>query len=88
MKKIMHAYYVMKPVIPRRLQLFLRRLIIEWNKPKYADVWPIDEHAAKKPLNWKGWPEGKKFALVLTHDVETIKGHDRCMELMLLEEAL
>jgi hypothetical protein len=55
---------------------------------KYADVWPIDEGASKKPLDWKGWPEGKRFALVLTHDVEKAGGHERCQELMQLEKEL
>lgn len=54
---------------------------------KYADIWPINAKASEKPVSWKGWPGGKKFALVLTHDVETEKGHDHCMDLMLLEEA-
>ncbi len=41
-------------------------------------VWPILEKAGKKPDYWPGWPDGKKFALVLTHDVESKLGHDRC----------
>jgi hypothetical protein len=88
MNTLAQAYYFIKPIIPRRLQLFLRRLIARKKKVTCADVWPIDEQASKKPLNWKGWPDGKKFALVLTHDVEMTKGQDRCMELMHLEEAL
>ncbi len=43
-------------------------------RKKYVDVWPIDPMAAKKPEGWKGWPEGKQFALVLTHDVDTQRG--------------
>lgn len=88
MKNRVRFYYFFKPIIPRRIQLLLRRLIVQRLRIKHADVWPINEHASKKPLNWKGWPKGKKFALVLTHDVEMAEGHDRCMELMLLEEAL
>ena len=37
------------------------------------------------PENWPGWPEGKKFAFVLTHDVERIAGLNRCLSLMQLE---
>jgi hypothetical protein len=40
----------------------------------------------EKPVNWSGWPAGKKFALILTHDVETRKGQARCLELMQLEK--
>ncbi|GAX61237.1 glycosyl transferase group 1 [Candidatus Scalindua japonica] len=48
-------------------------------------VWPIDEKAGNPPQGWTGWPEGKKFALVLTHDVETVKGQDNCRKLAELE---
>jgi peptidoglycan/xylan/chitin deacetylase (PgdA/CDA1 family) len=34
------------------------------------------------------WPDGKKFALVLTHDVETADGLERCMQLAEMEERL
>jgi len=55
---------------------------------KYAHVWPIDEKAAKPPEGWTGWPDGKKFALVLTHDVETAEGQDNCLKLAKLEKDL
>ncbi len=35
-----------------------------------------------------GWPHGKRFALVLTHDVERTKGMHRCRALMELEKQL
>jgi hypothetical protein len=38
-------------------------------------------------MGWKAWPEGKRFALVLTHDVDTQKGHDRCEMLLNIEKA-
>ena len=34
------------------------------------NIWPIDTNSAKPPENWQGWPDGKKIALVLTHDVD------------------
>ena len=37
---------------------------------------------------WKGWPDGKRFALLLTHDVETANGQEKCMILASLEERL
>ena len=55
---------------------------------KYAHVWPIDERAAKPPEGWTGWPDGKKFALVLTHDVETVKGVERVTRVAELEKGL
>jgi hypothetical protein len=81
-------YYLIKPFIPRRLQLEIRRRVIFYKRSKYSDVWPINEHAGKPPERWPGWPEGKKFALVLTHDVETAEGQERCIQLAMLEERL
>lgn len=85
---ITKGFFILKPVIPRRLQLLIRRQIVRRKRMKYADVWPIDERASKKPANWNGWPEGKKFALVLTHDVETAKGHEHCRDLVYIEQEL
>lgn len=81
-------FYSLKPAIPRGLQLVVRRQIIRALMARNADVWPIDERASRQPANWSGWPEGKKFALVLTHDVETDKGQQRCLELMDIEESM
>ena len=53
---------------------------------KSPKTWPIDPGAGASPPGWQGWPEGKRFALVLTHDVDTQKGHDRCLQLMKLEQ--
>ena len=81
-------YYPIKPLLPRALQLSLRRVIASYKRKKYADVWPIDPKAAKKPENWKGWPDGKKFAFIIQHDVDTQKGHDSCHKLMEIEKSL
>jgi hypothetical protein len=53
----------------------------------HRDTWPIDQRTSKPPDGWLGWPEHKSFALVLTHDVDTAKGHNRCYPLMKLEES-
>jgi peptidoglycan/xylan/chitin deacetylase (PgdA/CDA1 family) len=78
-------YYKLKPFIPRRLQIEIRRQIILPKRAKYSHIWPIDESAGKPPEGWKGWPDGKKFALVLTHDVEAAEGRDKCLKLAELE---
>lgn len=57
-------------------------------KAKYRDVWPIDHRSGNPPKGWKGWPDGKRFALVLTHDVESEKGQEKCLDLMVLEQEL
>jgi len=78
----------MKPFIPRSAQLFLRRNIVRFKMKKYHDIWPIDERSATPPSGWPGWPEGKRFALILTHDVDTARGAERCHALVNLEESL
>lgn len=75
-------YFFLKPLIPRRVQIGLRRIMAHRRRIRYADVWPIDEKSGKPPKGWSGWPKGKKFALILTHDVETARGQEKCWELM------
>jgi peptidoglycan/xylan/chitin deacetylase (PgdA/CDA1 family) len=85
---INRIYYFLKPFIPRTLQLFLRRKLIRRKRLRYSYIWPIDENAAEAPEGWSGWPEKKQFALVLTHDVDTAKGHENSLILMTLEKEL
>jgi glycosyltransferase involved in cell wall biosynthesis/peptidoglycan/xylan/chitin deacetylase (PgdA/CDA1 family) len=82
------TYYTFKFLVPRRLQIRLRRYFVRRKRASHADIWPIDHNAGKPPEGWTGWPDGKKFALVLTHDVETAKGLDKCYQLAELEERL
>jgi glycosyltransferase involved in cell wall biosynthesis len=42
----------------------------------------------RPPEDWPGWPNGKKFAVVLTHDVESEAGLHKCRDLMRLESGL
>ncbi len=79
-------YYFIKPVFPRSFQLWLRRMRVRFTMKKYKSVWPIDPVAGKQPEGWQGWPDGKKFALVLTHDVDTFQGQKKCIDLMKLEQ--
>jgi hypothetical protein len=82
------AYYTLKPIIPRFLQLFLRRKVVQYKRSKVGQKWPIDPEAVSKPDNWPGWPKGKQFALILMHDVDTAAGYNKCMKLLDLEERL
>jgi glycosyltransferase involved in cell wall biosynthesis/peptidoglycan/xylan/chitin deacetylase (PgdA/CDA1 family) len=81
-------YYALKPIVPRRLQIEARRKYIAWRMSRNRRHWPIDPEAGKKPGGWPGWPDGKRFALVLTHDVERAEGQNRCHDLMMLEKSL
>lgn len=82
------VFYTLRPVIPRSVQIFLRRQIARYKRRKYTSTWPIDPSAGKKPKGWKGWPGGKKFAVVLTHDVDTHRGYQNCLKLAEIEEDL
>jgi len=82
------VYYRVKPLVPRRVQLLMRRLWTRRMMPRYEHVWPVNEQAARPPADWRGWPQGRQFALILTHDVDTRRGRDRCEDLMRLEESL
>src|ERR1700739_3894106 len=78
-------YYGLKPYLPWRFRMGLRRMVARWKRKAYQDVWPIKESAGNRPADWAGWPKGKKFALVLTHDVENARGLAKCRQLMELE---
>jgi glycosyltransferase involved in cell wall biosynthesis len=79
-------YYFLKPVLPWRLRVELRRWRANRRRRAFADVWPIDPKAGTAPPGWPGWPDGKRFALILTHDVEGSKGVSRVEQLMRLEQ--
>ncbi len=81
-----NIYYAVKPLLPRRFRVFLRRRRARIKRVACGNIWPIDERAGNTPPNWPGWPEGKSFAFVLTHDVEGTIGIERLPRLMSLEQ--
>lgn len=81
-------YYRFRPYLFWSLRIALRRMMAQQTWRAHQDVWPINEAAGRKPADWPGWPDGKKFAVVLTHDVEGRIGRDRTLELMRLEQEL
>lgn len=80
-------YYLFKPFLPQAARYTMRRLRANY-KLQTAKDWPIMESAGEAPFGWAGWPQGKKFALVLTHDVEGPVGLERCQQLAELEMKL
>lgn len=82
----MSAYYAAKPLLPRRLQIAMRRLYGKRQMRTEFPRWPIEpllveRHRAElleaverrddEPLPLiANWPDGKRFAAILTHDVE------------------
>lgn len=83
---LIKSYYGIKPLIPRHFQVIIRQRVVQAQRAGLKDLWPIDRSSGRKPDNWAGWPDGKKFAVVLTHDVDTAKGQDKCKELMQVEK--
>ncbi len=81
-------YYDAKPFIPARLRLMLRRVLARQALERSRAVWPIDPSAARPPARWEGWPGGKKFAFILTHDVEGARGFERVERLLELDRRL
>lgn len=83
-------YYDLKPLIPRRLSRALRRILQSRHKRDFEMGWPIEERyprfqfqTLKKALQLAGrssvrfepfWPQGRHFALILTHDIEEEEG--------------
>jgi hypothetical protein len=78
-------YYQLKPFIPQFLRTAIRRKLARRLRRNIGDLWPIMPGSECPPENWPGWPQGKKFAFVLTHDVESEAGLRRCRSLMQLE---
>ena len=78
-------YYALRPFVPQSIRFGIRRPLALWTRKGAGNVWPIKPGSERIPEDWAGWPEGKKFAFVLTHDVESQRGLDRVVQLAELE---
>jgi len=76
-----HIYYWIKPFVPRRIRLGIRRWFAERRLAKLSGVWPILPGSESTPPDWPGWPEKKQFSFVITHDVEGPAGLAKCRQL-------
>ncbi|HNY26373.1 MAG TPA: hypothetical protein PKH31_03225, partial [Candidatus Sumerlaeota bacterium] len=74
--------------MPSFFRLFLRRMVARYRVKSVSDEWPILPGSERKPARWEGWPGGKQFAFVLTHDVECMRGYRRLEALVQLEMEL
>lgn len=81
-------YYFIKPLIPRSIQIWGRRRLARRVLSASRTSWPTHTSSGDKPASWPGWPQGRKFALVLVHDVDTRIGYDRCKSLLEIERNL
>jgi hypothetical protein len=93
---MLRGYYLMRPALPRPVQLRLRRAFTRVQDRSSFPRWPLEESLhtlyawlfgvladlAGQPVPFLSpWPDGRSWALVLTHDVETAAGY-RTMELL------
>jgi glycosyltransferase involved in cell wall biosynthesis len=85
---ITRLYYQAKPLIPRWLRFAVRRRVARRILRFHRDVWPIKQSTALPLRGWSGWPGSKKFAFVLSHDIEGPRGYDGIRQLAELEMAL
>src|SRR5579871_5855936 len=85
MAMLTDIYYLLKPLLPWQVRIGLRRYRAARRRRIYRDSWPIDQRAGATPPRWPGWPQGKRFAIVLTHDVEGNRGLARIPQLMNVE---
>jgi hypothetical protein len=84
--RLLSAYYTAKPLIPRRLQLAVRRVYARRQKARAFPAWPIEpilvdhqhsqlrrqlrESESSRIPLVNFWPHGRQFCVIVTHDVE------------------
>ena len=104
LSQVKQLYYLLKPILPRRLTRVLRRYYGRPIDHKVENIWPIDPRyvlfqqevirqvlieTGHEFINYRHfWPSHHDFALVLTHDIETAKGQSFVRKLVDLEEGL
>ena len=94
----LRSYYLARPLLPRTLQLRLRRIFTRVQGKSTFPAWPLEDslhnfyswlfnlvsELADGPVPFLDlWPDGRSWALVLTHDVETEAG---CRDMNLLRD--
>jgi predicted glycosyltransferase len=66
----------------------IRKRLAQRLRQGSGSTWPILPGSEQPPDGWQGWPDGKKFAFVLTHDVEGPDGLKKTEKLMELDREL
>lgn len=101
-ERSLDAFYRVKALIPRRLQLAARRRLIRRQGVPDFPAWPLDTSVSRLLRFYAGcalraaqrseaeflwfWPESFRAAVVLTHDVESDEGVRLALDLAELEE--
>lgn len=87
---LMRTYYAVKPLLPRPLQIAMRRRLAARRARREFPAWPMEslllEHERARfarRLEQRGateipfvgyWPQGRQFASIVSHDVEGPEG--------------
>src|SRR5213594_2424282 len=97
------AYYRFKPLLPRPVQVWARKRYARTRGRVSFPAWPVETRCWDLASEWlerttiaaggnlpilEFWPEGRQFALVLTHDVELQPGFDTIKTISRIEEDL
>jgi peptidoglycan/xylan/chitin deacetylase (PgdA/CDA1 family) len=98
---MLNRYYSIKPLIPRPVQLAARRLYAKRQARRGSHSWPIEplrvrqlqdrlraeaDFSGRERVPFVGfWPERRRFAVILTHDVEGPAGVENISDVLELE---
>lgn len=98
------VYYFLKPMLPRILTRSLRQYYSNFSNGEQRPNWPIDsryilfQREVMRQLLLKSgntaisyrrfWPDKRRYAFVLTHDVETVEGQAFVRRVADMEENL
>lgn len=101
--RTIRLYYRIRPIVPRSLQIAIRRAYARRSARTEFPRWPFEPalhdllrhlylvaaEVADEPVPWIApWPAPYRWAFVLTHDVETATGYAHIGELQALEASL
>ena len=101
--RTVRLYYQLRPIVPRSLQIAVRRAYARRSGRVEFPRWPFEpalhdlirtlyqlaSEVAGEPVPWIApWPSPYRWAFVLTHDVETAAGYARIGDLQALEASL
>jgi peptidoglycan/xylan/chitin deacetylase (PgdA/CDA1 family) len=99
---LVRAYYTVKPLLPRHMQLLMRRRYARRQAKRTFPAWPIETilvdhmHAGiARRLEETGqsalpmvnfWPNGKRFCAIVSHDVEGPAGIENIPRVLEVEQ--